>query len=154
MFDKTRMFLSFLINNLQKLFLYLYTSLPVTLLLYHFLRFTGDLLLIVKSKEITQEQQDKELLEARENAIRLREETQTRESLYQDQLAASQSQQEVLNHQMEIIEERAKKLEDDLKRSSSGGTTPVMADGAVTASTAESTAQGVPEITVNYEVRD
>ncbi len=105
---------------------------------------------------MTQEQQEKELIQAREDCVRLREETHARESLYQDQLAALQSNREVLEHQLKIVEERARELEEDLRRASPSSGQPPKPIGmteipTVTSTTVDDTFTAKPG-DVNYEV--
>ncbi|XP_071503402.1 uncharacterized protein [Diadema antillarum] len=76
----------------------------------------GDLLLVVKSKDVTQEQQEKELQSAKRECGQLRREMLAKESILKQRLTEEEARRELVEQQLKIVEERADALQDHLLR--------------------------------------
>ncbi|XP_054748444.2 uncharacterized protein LOC129254019 [Lytechinus pictus] len=72
---------------------------------------SGDLLLVVKSKDVTQEQQEKELQVSKRECGQLRREMLANESVLKQRLGEEEARREVVEQQLRIVEERADALQ-------------------------------------------
>ena len=66
---------------------------------------------MVKSKDVTQEQQEKELQASKRECGQLRREMLAKESILKQRLGEEESMKEVLEQQLRIVEERADALQ-------------------------------------------
>ena len=125
--------------------------------------FTGDLILVVKSKEVTQEQQEKELFQTRQEAEQLRSESSKLQQDLQLRLTNVTKERDLLLQRIRISEERSEGLQTDLKRACSVSREDEgevqRAEGEVQRSeVAEATddvfveQEATPEVAVNFEV--
>ncbi|XP_071804904.1 uncharacterized protein [Asterias amurensis] len=122
----------------------------------------GDLILVVKSKEVTQEQQEKELFQTRQEAEQLRSEASKLQQDLQLRLTNVTKERNLLLQRIRILEERSEGLQTDLKRACSVSREDEdevqRAEGEVQRSeVAEATddvfveQEATPEVAVNFE---
>ncbi|XP_022083293.1 A-kinase anchor protein 9-like isoform X2 [Acanthaster planci] len=76
----------------------------------------GDLLLVIKSKEVTQEQQEKELVQVRQEAEQLRTDNASLKETLKQRLGSLTTDKDILEQRLSISEERSERLEEELKR--------------------------------------
>ncbi|XP_038052439.1 cytadherence high molecular weight protein 2-like [Patiria miniata] len=76
----------------------------------------GDLLLVIKSKEVTQEQQEKELQQVRQEAEELRADNVNLKENLKQRLSSLSTDKDILEQRLSISEERSEQLVEDLRR--------------------------------------
>lgn len=91
----------------------------------------GDLLTILRSKEISETQQNQEILQLRDNLDKLKLEADSREQEFKRKYSETEYKKEVLEQQLKIVKERAESMQGHLKRLCAGSSEGRAGEGSV-----------------------